>query len=63
TYEIMSAQSVGWNANKMVMGKHSGRAAFRSRLEELGIALEGDELNAAFARFKELADKKHEIFD
>ncbi|HEY0916504.1 MAG TPA: 2-isopropylmalate synthase, partial [Solimonas sp.] len=63
TYEIMSAQSVGWNANKMVMGKHSGRAAFRSRLDELGILLEGDELNAAFARFKELADKKHEIFD
>jgi 2-isopropylmalate synthase len=64
TYEIMSAQSVGWNANKMVMGKHSGRAAFRARLEELGIVLAGDiELNAAFARFKELADKKHEIFD
>jgi 2-isopropylmalate synthase len=64
TYEIMSAQSVGWNANKMVMGKHSGRAAFRSRLEELGIALASEvELNAAFARFKELADKKHEIFD
>src|SRR5690554_2334265 len=63
TYEIMSAQSVGWHANKMVMGKHSGRAAFRSRLEELGIVLEGEELNAAFARFKELADKKHEIFD
>ncbi|MDH2248429.1 2-isopropylmalate synthase [Pseudomonas sp. GD03855] len=63
TYEIMSAQSVGWNANKMVMGKHSGRAAFRSRLDELGIVLDGDELNAAFARFKELADKKHEIFD
>ncbi|MVW74999.1 2-isopropylmalate synthase [Pseudomonas xionganensis] len=64
TYEIMSAQSVGWNTNKMVMGKHSGRAAFRSRLEELGITLAGEaELNAAFARFKELADKKHEIFD
>lgn len=63
TYEIMSAQSVGWNANKMVMGKHSGRAAFRSRLDELGIALAEDELNAAFARFKDLADKKHEIFD
>lgn len=64
TYEIMSAQSVGWNANKMVMGKHSGRAAFRSRLDELGIVLPGEgELNAAFARFKELADKKHEIFD
>ena len=64
TYEIMSAQSVGWNANKMVMGKHSGRAAFRARLEELGIALASEvELNAAFARFKDLADKKHEIFD
>lgn len=63
TYEIMRAQDVGWNANKMVMGKHSGRAAFRSRLEELGILLEGEELNAAFARFKDLADKKHEIFD
>jgi 2-isopropylmalate synthase len=64
TYEIMSAQSVGWHTNKMVLGKHSGRAAFRSRLEALGIALAGEsELNAAFARFKELADKKHEIFD
>ena len=64
TYEIMSAESVGWNANKMVMGKHSGRAAFRARLEELGIVLAGEgELNAAFARFKDLADKKHEIFD
>ncbi|SEK41288.1 2-isopropylmalate synthase [Atopomonas hussainii] len=64
TYEIMSAQDVGWHTNKMVMGKHSGRNAFRTRLEELGIQLAGEaELNAAFARFKELADKKHEIFD
>jgi 2-isopropylmalate synthase len=64
TYEIMSAESVGWNANKMVMGKHSGRAAFRAKLDELGIVLAGEsELNAAFARFKDLADKKHEIFD
>ena len=64
TYEIMTAQDVGWNANKMVMGKHSGRAAFRSRLEELGTTFATDaELNAAFGRFKELADKKHEIFD
>jgi 2-isopropylmalate synthase len=48
----------------MVMGKHSGRNAFRSRLDELGIKLESEEaLNAAFARFKDLADKKHEIFD
>lgn len=64
TYEIMKAEDVGWGANKMIMGKHSGRAAFRSRLEELGVSFETDEsLNTAFARFKELADKKHEIFD
>src|SRR5690554_4978264 len=64
TYEIMTAESVGWGANKMVMGKHSGRAAFRSRLNELGVTFETDAaLNEAFARFKELADKKHEIFD
>ncbi|SFA99155.1 2-isopropylmalate synthase [Azotobacter beijerinckii] len=64
TYEIMSAQSVGWHTNRMVLGKHSGRNAFRTRLEELGIQLADDaELNAAFARFKALADKKHEIFD
>jgi 2-isopropylmalate synthase len=64
TYEIMRAEDVGWGANKMIMGKHSGRAAFRSRLEELGVKFATDEaLNNAFARFKELADKKHEIFD
>ena len=64
TYEIMRAQDVGWTQNKLVLGKHSGRNAFKSRLAELGIELESDEaLNAAFARFKELADKKHEIFD
>ncbi|MGH1461661.1 MAG: 2-isopropylmalate synthase [Neptuniibacter sp.] len=64
TYEIMTAQDVGWNTNRMVLGKHSGRAAFRSRLEELGTTFSSDlELNNAFARFKALADKKHEIFD
>jgi len=64
TYEIMRAEDVGWSANKMVLGKHSGRNAFRSRLTELGIELGSEEaLNAAFARFKELADKKHDIFD
>lgn len=64
TYEIMRAEEVGWGANKLVLGKHSGRSAFKSRLSELGIELESEEtLNAAFARFKELADKKHEIFD
>ncbi len=64
TYEIMRAQDVGWTQNKLVLGKHSGRNAFKTRLSELGIELASDEaLNAAFARFKELADKKHEIFD
>jgi 2-isopropylmalate synthase len=64
TYEIMRAQDVGWNANRMVLGKHSGRNAFRSRLQELGVVLgTEEELNAAFSRFKDLADKKHEIFD
>ncbi|TXT27194.1 MAG: 2-isopropylmalate synthase [Rhodocyclaceae bacterium] len=64
TYEIMRAQDVGWSQNKLVLGKHSGRNAFKSRLQELGIELESDEaVNAAFARFKELADRKHEIFD
>ena len=64
TYEIMRAEDVGWSANRMVLGKHSGRNAFRTRLQELGITFATDEeLNAAFARFKELADKKHEIYD
>jgi len=64
TYEIMRAQDVGWTQNKLVLGKHSGRNAFKNRLQELGIELDSDEaVNAAFARFKELADKKHEIFD
>ncbi len=64
TYEIMRAEDVGWSANRMVLGKHSGRNAFRSRLQELDIVFETEEaLNEAFARFKELADKKHEIYD
>jgi 2-isopropylmalate synthase len=64
TYEIMRAQDVGWNANRIVLGKLSGRNAFRTRLQELGVVVESEEiLNAAFARFKELADRKHEIFD
>lgn len=64
TYEIMSAESVGWSANRLTLGKLSGRNAFRTKLQELGIELDSEEaLNAAFARFKELADKKREIFD
>lgn len=64
TYEIMRAEDVGWSANKIVLGKLSGRNAFKQRLQELGVALESEaEINAAFARFKELADRKSEIFD
>ena len=64
TYEIMSAESVGWSANRLSLGKLSGRNAFKTKLAELGIELASEEaLNAAFARFKELADKKREIFD
>ena len=64
TYEIMRAEDVGWSANRMVLGKHSGRNAFRQRLKELGIDFQTEAgLNSAFDRFKELADKKHEIFD
>lgn len=64
TYEIMRAQDVGWSDNKIVLGKHSGRAAFKDRLQALGIELESEsELNAAFSRFKDLADRKHDIFD
>ena len=64
TYEIMNAEDVGWNANKLVLGKHSGRNAFKVRLAELGVEFDSEEdLNDTFRRFKELADKKHEIFD
>jgi 2-isopropylmalate synthase len=64
TYEIMRAEDVGWSANRMVLGKHSGRNAFKTRLGELGIEFDSEEaLNDAFARFKDLADKKHEIYD
>ena len=64
TYEIMRAEDVGWNQNSLVLGKHSGRNAFKARLTELGIDFDSDEaLNDAFARFKTLADKKHDIFD
>jgi 2-isopropylmalate synthase len=64
TYEIMRAEDVGWNANKISLGKLSGRNAFKTKLTELGIELASEEaLNTAFARFKELADKKREIFD
>ncbi|WP_176050384.1 2-isopropylmalate synthase [Burkholderia sp. BCC1644] len=64
TYEIMRAEDVGWSANKIVLGKLSGRNAFKQRLQELGVSLDSEsELNAAFMRFKDLADRKAEIFD
>ncbi len=64
TYEIMTAEDVGWSTNKIVLGKLSGRTAFRQRLGELGIELESeDAVNKAFQRFKDLADKKADIFD
>src|SRR5436190_18945266 len=64
TYEIMKASDVGWGANRLTLGKLSGRSAFKNRLQELGIPVASeDALNSAFARFKELADKKREIFD
>ena len=64
TYEIMRAEDVGWSTNKIVLGKLSGRNAFRQRMKELGVELEGeDAYNKAFQRFKDLADKKADIFD
>jgi 2-isopropylmalate synthase len=64
TYEIMRAEDVGWTANRIVLGKLSGRNAFRQRVQELGVPIESEpELEAAFARFKDLADRKAEIFD
>ncbi|MFP3443261.1 hypothetical protein R0K18_36555, partial [Pantoea sp. SIMBA_133] len=60
----MRAQDVGWHTNSLVLGKHSGRNAFRTRLLELGIQFETEtELNEAFTRLQALADLKHEIFD
>ena len=63
TYEIMTPESVGWNTNRMVLGKHSGRAALKARYAELGVELEGEQLATVFERFKALADKKKDIFD
>ncbi len=63
TYEIMDAQSIGLNDNQIVLGKHSGRNAFRTRLKELGFDLSETDLNKAFLRFKDLADKKKEMSD
>jgi 2-isopropylmalate synthase len=61
TYEIMSAETVGNDANQIVLGKHSGRHALRQALEDLGYQVEGQTLNTAFKRFKEIADKKKQV--
>ncbi|MCS6807625.1 MAG: 2-isopropylmalate synthase [Bacteroidota bacterium] len=63
TYEIMKPETVGWTASRLVLGKHSGRHAFKMRLKEMGYPLHDDELDKAFARFKQLADKKKTITD
>jgi 2-isopropylmalate synthase len=63
TYEIMDAQLIGLSDNQIILGKLSGRNAFRTRLKELGFELSDTELNKAFVRFKEVADKKKEITD
>lgn len=63
TYEIMRPETVGVNASRLVLGKHSGRHALKARFVELGYNLSDDELDQAFARFKELADKKKVITD
>jgi 2-isopropylmalate synthase len=63
TYEIMRPESIGLHATKLVLGKHSGRHAFKARLKELGYVLTDEELNRTFERFKRLADQKKDIFD
>ncbi len=64
TYEIMTPESVGWAKTSLVLGKHSGRAAFRERLRALGYAdIDDAQLNDAFRRFKDLADRKKTVFD
>jgi len=63
TYEIMTPESVGLNKSTLVMGKHSGRAAFRAKLKELGYELGDNEMQDAFARFKDLADRKKDVYD
>ena len=63
TYEIMRPETVGLASNKLVLGKHSGRHAFAQRLQELGVDFDGVDMNAAFTRFKALADRKKHVYD
>jgi len=63
TYEIMKSEDIGLNHNSLILGKHSGRHAFKKRVEELGYSISDKELDEAFVKFKDLADKKKEMFD
>lgn len=64
TYEIMDAKTVGWSSNRLVLGKHSGKAALKSRLEQLGYTIDSEaHLSKLLHNFKQLADRKHEIYD
>tara|TARA_B100001057_G_scaffold46270_1_gene41252 strand:- start:18 stop:677 length:660 start_codon:yes stop_codon:yes gene_type:complete len=63
TYEIMTPESIGLSSSELVLGKHSGRHAFKVKLEALGYSLIDEELNYIFKRFKDLADKKKQIFE
>lgn len=63
TYEIMRAEDVGFVGCGLVLGKHSGHHAFQARLKDLGVTLTADQIDQAFERFKQLADKKKEVFD
>jgi 2-isopropylmalate synthase len=63
TYEIMRLENIGWEKSSLVLGKHSGRAAFRDKLKTLGYVIGDNQLNDAFGRFKELADRSKVVFD
>ena len=63
TYEIMTPESVGLTRSNLVMGKHSGRHAFKEKIKDLGFELGDDAIEEAFTRFKDLADKKKDVYD
>ncbi len=63
TYEIMKPESIGLSKNNLVLGKHSGKHAFRDKVKQMGYDLSEDDINEMFAKFKELADKKKQVYD
>ena len=63
TYEIMTPESIGLSSSELVLGKHSGRHAFKVKLEELGVKIKEKELDKLFKKFKDLADKKKQLFE